>query len=374
MKSRKFGTLLSAAFASALLWQPSALAQDPVRIGVIMPLSGAAAFDGQTHVDAAKAMADVINREGGILGGREIEIVPYDDKASAEESVSAARRAIDNDKVDVLVTSMISTVALATKEITKDRILHVVVSAQHPKITEEGHKWLFRINETNQMRADKFSSYVCEKSGIKKLSIVANNDDSGRLELGIYPPLFEKCGITIVGTEMFERNANDFVALATKVRSQRPDAVYVISSQTSQSAAIWTQLRQMGFQGRIIAGGNMNPRLVDLAGPAAEGVLGVVMFVNTLDNPKSKAFVEHYEREYNRVASHIEGMAALAIEVVATGMERASSATDYDAIAAAIKAQPIDTIRGPVSFNDIGQADQTSFIVEVRDGKLYAVE
>lgn len=374
MKMRKLSTLLSAALAGALLWQTPALAQNPVRIGVIMPLSGAAAFDGQTHVDAAKAMADVINAEGGILGGRKLEIVPYDDKASAEESVSAARRAIENDKVDVLVTSMISTVALATKEITANRILHVVVSAQHPKITEEGHKWLFRINETNQMRAEKFSKYMCEKSGIKKLSIIANNDDSGRLELGIYPPLFEKCGITITGTDTFERSANDFAALATKVRSQRPDAVYVISSQTSQSAAIWTQLRQMGYQGRIVAGGNMNPRLVELAGPSAEKVLGVVMFVNTLDNPKSKAFVKRYEGEYKRAASHIEGMAAVAIEVVAKGMERAGSATDYDAISAAIKAQPVDTIRGPASFNKIGQADLTSFIVEVKDGKLYAVD
>lgn len=352
----------------------TAFGQDTVKIGVIMPLSGAAAFDGQTHVDAAKAMADVINARGGVLGGRKIEILPYDDKASAEESVSAARRAITNDKVDVLVTSMISTVALATKEITKDKILHVVVSAQHPKITEEGHKWLFRINETNQMRADKFSRYVCEKSGIKRLSIIANNDDSGRLELGIYPPIFEKCGITIAGTEMFERTANDFVAQATKIRSQRPDAVYVISSQTSQSAAIWKQLRQMGYQGKIVAGGNMNPRLVELAGPASEAVLGVVMFVDTIDNPRSKAFVEHYQKTFNRPASHIEGMAAQAIEVVAEGINRAGSATNYDAIANAIKGKPVDTIRGPVAFSSNGQANQTSFIVQVRNGKLYAVE
>ncbi len=366
--------VLSCILAGALLWHAPAQAQDPVRIGVIMPLSGAAAFDGQTHVDAAKAMASVINARGGILGGRKLEIITYDDKASAEESVSAARRAIHNDKVDALATSMISTVALATKEITADKMLHVVVSAQHPKITEEGHKWLFRINETNQMRADKFSDFICNKSGIKRLSIIANNDDSGRLELGIYPPLFEKCGITITGTDLFERNANDFVSLATKVRSQRPDAVYVISSQTSQTAAIWTQLRQMGYRGRIVAGGNLNPRLVELAGPAADNVIGVVMYVNTLDNPRSRAFVEAYESEYKRTASHIEGMAAVAIDVIATGMDRAGSTNNYDAIAAAIRSNPIDTIRGPVSFNDKGQADQTSFIVEVRNGKIYAVE
>ena len=133
--------LLCAALAvsTAGAW---AQAKPPVRIAAINPLSGAGAFDGQLALEGMQAMVAIINANGGVLGGRQLQLVTYDDKGSPEEGVSAAKRAIEQDKVDLIVGGWFSAVALGQKEVTRDKIVHVVTSAQHPKVTDEGHNLL----------------------------------------------------------------------------------------------------------------------------------------------------------------------------------------------------------------------------------------
>ena len=122
-------------FAFFWLYSPAwAQAKPSVRIAAINPLSGAGAFDGQLALEGMQAMVAIVNAQGGVLGGRMLELVVYDDKGSPEEGVSAAKRAIEQDKVDVLVGGWFSAVALGQKEVTRDKILHIVTSSQHPKV------------------------------------------------------------------------------------------------------------------------------------------------------------------------------------------------------------------------------------------------
>lgn len=347
----------------------------PVKIAVIVPLSGPGAFDGQVHVDAARTVSKLMNAKGGILGGRQVEIVPYDDKGVPEEGVSAAKRAIAEDRVHAIASSIYSTVALAMKEVTKDKILHVVMSAQHPNITKEGHKWLFRINETNAVRADRFAKFICERLGVKTLSLLTINDDYGRAEIAAYTPRWDKCGIKVIANEFFERTDTDFTVQLTKVKGQRADGIYVIASATAQGATIYRQLKQLGYPGKVIAaGGNMNPKLVELAGRSLEGVYSVVMFINTLSTPVAKDFITAYERDYKRPASHLEGLAAEAIQVIALAMDKAGTSSDYDKVARTIRANAWETVRGTVRFDEIRQATAPNFIVQVENGQIVKVD
>src|SRR6185369_4989032 len=100
--------LLAALLAASSGLAVTAQGQDkpPVRIGVILPLSGAGTFEGQQGLEGLETAAAMINAKGGIIGGRKIELISYDDKSSPEEGVSAARRAIEQDKVDAIVANM----------------------------------------------------------------------------------------------------------------------------------------------------------------------------------------------------------------------------------------------------------------------------
>ena len=125
MLSRR--TLLAIGAAGAVLFSATAQAQQPpVKIAAIVPISGAGAFDGQLALEGMQAMAEVINAKGGVLGGRKLELVVYDDKGTPEEGVSAAKRAMEQDKVDLLVGGWFSAVALSMKEETRDKIISVM--------------------------------------------------------------------------------------------------------------------------------------------------------------------------------------------------------------------------------------------------------
>jgi branched-chain amino acid transport system substrate-binding protein len=375
---RRFLTIGCSVLAVGATLASLALAQGkpPVKIAIIVPLSGPGAFDGQVHVDAARTVAKLINAKGGILGGREVTILPYDDKGLPEEGVTAAKRAIAEDHVDAIASSLNSTVALAMKEVTKDKILHVVMSAQHPKITKERHKWLFRINETNDVRADRFARFICERLAVKTLSLLTLNDDYGRAEVAAYTPRWEKCGVKVIGNEFIERTDTDFTIPITKVKGQKADGVYVITSLSAQGATIYRQLKQLGYPGKVIAaGGNMGPKLVELSGASLEGVYSVVMFINTLQTPKAKEFITAYEREYKRPASHLEGLAAEAVQIITMAMDKAGTSTDYDKIAKTMQDGTWETVRGPaVKFDDIGQATAPNFIVQVKGGQITKVD
>jgi len=365
-------TLALTAAAIALGAAGSALAQDkpPIRIAAIGPLSGAGAFDGQLAIEGMQAMAAVINAKGGVLG-RKIELITYDDKGVPEEGVSAAKRALEQDKVDLIVGGWFSAVALAQKEVTRDKIINIMTSSQHPKVTDEGHKYLFRLNATSTMMSDRYAKFICDKMKVKSVSFITINDDYGRLEVDNYKKLLGACNIEVKGNEFYNRNDTDFTTALTKLRSQNADAIYVSAINTSQGATIYRQIRQSGYKGTIIASaGNMNPKLVELSGPALEGVYSVSLFAPDTTNASAKAWMAQYGKMFKNEPSFIGSLGAQSVEVLAGAIEKAGDARNYDKIAAALKGQKWNTLLGEITFDTKGQALQNIYLVQVKDKKI----
>lgn len=375
MKLKKL--ILAATAATFLAGAFGAQAQDkpPVRIGTIAPLSGAGAFDGQLAVEGMEAMVAIVNDAGGVLGGRKLELVKYDDKGNPEEGVSAAKRAIEQDDVDVIVGGWFSSVALTMKEVTRDRIINIMTSTQHPNTTKEGHKYLFRLNATSTMMSSTYSKFICEKMDIKNVAFITINDDYGRLEVENYRKLLSECGIEVLGNEFYNKEDTDFVTALTKLKALNSDAIYVSAINTAQGATIYRQIRQTGYKGKIIASaGNMNPKLVELAGKSLEGVYSVSLFAPDSDNPKLKAWIEQYGKMFSNEPAFIGSLGAQAIEVLAGSIEEAGDPRAYDKIAAALRGHPWDTLLGTITFDDIGQAIQNIYLVQVKDGKITSVK
>lgn len=361
----------SAVIAAGFQVGPVAAQQDPVRIAAILPLSGAGTFEGELGVEGMQIVANMINAEGGILGGRQIELLPYDDKSSPEEGVSAARRAIEQDKVDAIVGNMFSPVALAMKEATRDKILHMAIAPQHPDVTNEGHKWLFRMNETTDVRGANYSKFICEQMNLKSVAILAINDDYGRSDAENFERFFTDCGMEVKGVEFFQKTDADFTVQATKLRGMNAEGIYVAANTITQGATIYRQLRQLGYRGTLIAsGGNISPKLVELTGPAIEGVFSVSPYINDLDEPLATRWRDEYRDAYKNEPAFVGALAAAGLEVVIKAMDKAGTATDYDKIAEALRSQTWDTVMGPVSFDDKGQAAISSYIVQVKDGNI----
>jgi len=347
----------------------------PVRIGTIAPLSGAGAFDGQLAVEGMEAMVEIVNKNGGILDGRMIELVKYDDKGNPEEGVSAAKRAIEQDDVDAIVGGWFSSVALTMKEVTRDKIINIMTSTQHPNTTKEGHKYLFRLNATSNMMSETYAKFICDKMDIKNIAFITINDDYGRLEVENYKKLLGECGIEVLGNEFYNKEDTDFTTALTKLKALGSDAIYVSAINTAQGATIYRQIKQTAYKGLTIASaGNMNPKLVELSGSSLEGVYSVSLFAPDSDNAKLKAWAEQYGSMFSNEPAFIGTLGAQAIELLAGAMEEAGSARDYDKIAAALRGHSWDTILGTINFDDIGQALQNIYLVQVNDGQISSVK
>lgn len=354
-----------------------AVAQDkaPVKIAAIIPQSGAGAFDGQLALEGMQAEAALINAKGGILGGRKIELVIYDDKGTPEEGVSAARRAMEQDNVDMIAGGWFSAVALSMKEITRDKITNIMTSSQHPDVTAKGHKYLFRLNATSAMMSAKYGQELCTRVKPKSVAFITINDDFGRLEIDNYTKILGACGVEIKGNEFYNRNDTDFTVALTKLRALNPDAIYVSAINTSQGATIYRQARQTGFKGTLIASaGNMNPKLVELAGPALEGVYSLSLYAPDSDNPMLKEWTAQYGKMFKNQPAFIGTLGAQAVRVLAGAADKAGASRDHDKIAAALKSNSWPTVLGNIKFDENGQAHQNLYLIRVQNGQIVSVK
>ena len=168
---------VAAAFAAALL-AGTAAAQEPIKIGVTQPLTGAFAASGNYVSQGAKIAEEAINAQGGVLG-RKIQLVIEDNKSNPTEAVATAEKLISKDKVPVLMGAWSSTLTLAVMpKLMEYQVPMLVETSSSGKITTSGNPYIFRISPTSEMEAKAFAPLV-KKFGIKKADFLATNNDFG---------------------------------------------------------------------------------------------------------------------------------------------------------------------------------------------------
>jgi branched-chain amino acid transport system substrate-binding protein len=219
--------------------------------------------------------------------------------------------------------------------------------------------------------SEKYSNFICNSIKPKSVAFITINDDYGRLEADNYKRLLGACGIELKGNEFYNRDDTDFTTALTKLKSLNSDAIYVSAINTSQGATIYRQIKQTGYKGTIIASaGNMNPKLVELSGPALNGVYCVSLYAPDANNPILKAWTTQYAKMFTNEPAFIGTLGAQAVEVIADGMDKAGSSTDDDKIAAALKSQNWPTLLGDVKFDATGQALQNIYLIQIVNGKI----
>src|SRR5258707_6776836 len=146
--------------AAASLLAGAASGQEPIKIGVTQPLTGAFAASGNYVTQGAKIAEEQINAAGGVLG-RKIQLVVEDNKSNPTEAVATAEKLIGRDKVPVLMGAWSSTYTLAVMpKLMEYEVPMVVETSSSDKITTSGNPWIFRTAPTNGMVAEAFGKHV----------------------------------------------------------------------------------------------------------------------------------------------------------------------------------------------------------------------
>ena len=143
---------------------------ESIKIGMIYPLSGVMAYDGESVVSGAKLAVENINAKGGLLKGQTIELLIEDGQGLPAESVAAAEKLINRDKVAAIVGCLRSTASLAVQPIAnKNKTPMLTVISTTPKLTEGGYKYSFRSCPQEAMLIAVAARFITTKLGVKKL-------------------------------------------------------------------------------------------------------------------------------------------------------------------------------------------------------------
>lgn len=380
----RIGRLVSVLSLAAMLAAAApAAAQNVVRIGVPISMTGSLATEARLTSDGYKFWAEDVNRRGGLdAGGNKykVELVIYDDQSSVDRSAQLTERLISQDKVDFLFSPYGSGPTYAASSVSERyRKLMLNGGGTAPTIFKRGFKYFFSATTTT----DYYPKGVFEI--VKKLdpkpktiAILWKNDLANRAMNERTEEFAKDAGLQVVYNKPFSADANDFATELADIRSSNPDIVFFMS-QLPQLVAAMRQMKTQHIDPKILWNGVAvpQPQFPVNAGADAEGVIGVASWVPTLSYKDpiwgdTAGFVKAFEAFAKYTPDYHAGIAAVGAELLELAVRKAGT-IDTDKVRAALAATNIETFWGPVRFDETGKNPVDLIIGQIQGGKFVPI-
>ncbi|MGY3590824.1 branched-chain amino acid transport system substrate-binding protein [Bradyrhizobium sp. USDA 4341] len=310
-----------------------ALAADTLKIGVI---AEAQAIAGASIPQAAQLAADEINAKGGI-DGRKIEIVSYDNHSSSADSVRAFQRAVNEDKVNVVISSYISEVVLALEPwASRLKTPFVTPGAASNEISKSVHadyeknKYTFHGYLTSAALAlsvcDAAKELLVDQKHMKT-AVIMSEDAAWTKPLDVgYEECLPKIGLKVVDHIRFSPDTTDFTPIFNKVEAAKPDVIITGISHVGVQPTVQWKNQQVPIPMFGISSQATNETFGKDTNDAAEGVLYQgVSGPNVAVTPKSVPFAEGFKKRYGNYPSYAGYTAYDEVYYIADAVKRAGS-------------------------------------------------
>lgn len=272
---RHFLQLMSGAALAAATFHPARAAGEPLRVGSLLSVTGPAAFLGEDMKAGLELGVEELNAAGGI-GGRMIEWTFYDVESQTQKAISATRRLINQDNVDVIVSGgNMSGIALA--------IAPLVEAAGVPFISSEGamsivnpveeKKWVFKSTVDDSDVLERLADYF-DKKGMKKVALLADTSGFGQGSVAQMKIVGPKRGLDVI-YESFGPGDTDMIPQLTRIREAGAEAI-ICWTVTPAGVVFLKQAVQLGLDkdmALIHSYGFVSSHYMDLAGDAAKPLL-----------------------------------------------------------------------------------------------------
>lgn len=308
-----------------------AAAQETLKIGALVTLSGPGAAWGQAMKNAAELAADKINAAGGleVVGKKhKVEIVAYDDKYQAGEAVTVANRLVFEDKVKFIIGPTGSAPALAVQPITEKNQVMTVTLGFTNKALAADKPFSFRPVITTLEFAEPQIAWLVKSFGVKKAGGLFPNDESGQVIARDLEAAYRKAGGEMVAKEFFERDRVDFVPLLTRMLARGIDTIELDGNAPGTAGLIAKQARELGFKGKVVrTGGPATAEIIGVAGKeASEGMM--VHAVIDAAQPSTRAYMDAYQAKYKSAPNGFSPSFYDFTHMLFEAMRRAGSVSD----------------------------------------------
>lgn len=362
-------TLAAAALLLGTATSP-ALAQEKLKLGVIVTLSGPAAALGQQVRDGfALAVKDL----GSKMGGRDVEVVVVDDELKPDAAVTKVKGLLEREKVDFVVGPIFSNILQAIhRPVTESKVFLISPNAGPSTFAGKDCSPFFYVTSYQNDQVHEILGKVAQDRGYKRMYLMVPNYQAGKDSAAGFKLDYKG---EIVEESYMPLNTLDFQPELSKISSQKPDAVFTFMPG-GLGVNLVKQYKQAGLAESIpvLSAFTVDESTLPAQQDAAVGMFGGANWAPNLDNPQNKKFVAAYEAAYNSVPGTYAFQAydaAMLIDSAIKGVK--GDLTNKDAVAAALKKADFTSLRGSFKFNTNGYPIQDFYLTKVAkrpDGKF----
>lgn len=351
-----------------------AVAAKSIKIGLMAPLTGAYASEGQDMKDIVTLLADELNANGGLLG-KKVKVIPGDDGSDARNASMAAQRLSTQG-----VIASIGTYGSANTEVTQmiydeSQIIQIANGSTSVRLSEKGLKYFFRTCPRDDSQGEVAYKTLL-KLGYKKIAILHDNSSYAKgLADETMAPL-KANGAEIVFYDALTPKENDYTAILTKIKATNPDVVFY-TGYYGEAGLMLRQKKEMGWDVPFVGGdATNNVDLVKIAGKEAAAGFTCLSppLPQDLINPDAKAFMTKFTKKHNRLPGSIWSVLAGDGFKVITAAIKETKSTNPDVLADYMhtKMKDVSGLTGKISFNAKGDriGDVYRIYVVDNDGRF----
>jgi branched-chain amino acid transport system substrate-binding protein len=370
-----YRTTIMAALLSATALG-SAHAADPIKIGVVTPLSGTYAGIGQQVRWGLDLATKEVNAAGGIMG-RPVELTYEDEEANPAVAVQKADKLFQVNKVDFLTGTVNSGSTLAVGQVAEraGKLIATTVSFADSITTDKCSPNVFRVNARAGQQSSALAVWLSKEKPQAKVFYLGPDYEMGRSTVAAFKSSAEKVGANSTGEVFAPLDSKDYTQYFGQLRSARPQVLYT-SVAGNDTVRLFTQLQEFGLLNNLTvvgASGTVTSQNLAAIGKAAEGFVTGVGYSAEIATPENKKFVEAFKAAYKADPDLYGADSYGLIYAYKAAVEKAKS-TDTDKVRAALADLKWQTPQGEKTLRaGDHQAIQTMYVVRVNGGKFTIV-
>lgn len=357
----------------------SATAAEPLKIGLVLPMSGPFAAYGKQIENGARLY---LKQNGDTIAGRKVELILKDDTGVAPEiSKRVAQELVVKDKVDILAGFGLTPSALAVAPLaTEAKKPMVVMNAATSSVTTRSN-YIVRTSMALPQITAPIATWAA-KNNIRKVFTLVADYGPGHDAEAQFKKTFTAAGGEIVGEVRSPVKNPDLSPFLQRIKDTKPDAVFIFLPPGEQTIAFMKGFTERGLAQsgiKLIATGDLTDEdLIDAMGDNALGIINSFHYAEAHNSPENKAYTEAYYKAYPKDRPNFMSVGGYdGIGLIAKVLEKTGGKVDGDSFVAAAKGMKWMSPRGPVSIDpETRDIVQNIYIrkVEKVGGKLQNVE
>ena len=338
-----------------------AFAADPIKIGVLLPLSGRNAAIGQIQKNAVLMAVAEINAHGGIKD-RKIEPILADTNGTPDGGRAAIRKLIQTDNVPVISGGFSSSATWAAGAIAQqNRIPFVVTSAVADKITEQGWEYVFRLNQPLGEHLEALATFISTMAAdIKTVAIVHAVSLRSSAAARRFFKRSSLLNLEPVIRERFEAGDDNLLETLAHVQAKNPDLIYAITDEASSAALLLRQARKLKLNPKLFVGagnGFGQTDFISQAGKTSHHVVSTALWSPLALHRGAAAFNQKFIDRHKTPPGRYGAETYAGMMVIADALKRARQLTPA-AVRDALSRTDMMTLLGPIKFVAYGNKSQ----------------